>query len=115
MPLLKIDFLSTFFLCLVVPFFLLVSVGGSDGIDQWQETDHGGDVQTMQFGDDMPNDGGGGDGSDLFSRWLMNAPTDAPHYRPVEVDRRCLTAMKSSEVYIVRCAPFVVSLSLCVC
>jgi hypothetical protein len=79
--------------------------GGSDGIDQWQETDHGGDIQTMQFGDDMPNDGGGGGGGDdgdLFSRWLMNAPTDANKYRPVAVDRRCLTQLRSSEVFIVR-------------
>jgi len=74
--------------------------GGADGIDKWQETDHGGDVQTMQFGDDVANDGG--EGGDLFSRWLMNAATDATKYRPVTVDRKCLSSLRSSEVFIVR-------------
>jgi intraflagellar transport protein 122 len=46
--------------------------GGGD-IDKWSETDHGGGIQTMQMGDEAPEEEDFlGNEEDLFTRQLMN-------------------------------------------
>jgi len=76
--------------------------GGAD-IDKWQETDHGGGIQTMQMDDNGPPEDEDflGNEEDLFTRQLMNFEGGGK-YKPIRVDAKTMISMKKEEVFVVK-------------
>lgn len=90
------------------------SAGSSSkrGGDGWRETDYG-NAQTMKLDDDEPGpvEDSAKDGTDLFEQALNRQATYGPsvghrsgavQYRVLQLDARTLTALRPSEVFIVK-------------